>query len=250
MKKILLLLPICLFMQSCQTESTQQPKSTYRSMYDNPIDKTEMLCERVPVNNIISDNIACMEARVGDYKGLFYKTYNEIVIIPSETLFLKEIPDKKLENPNEIRDVAFKICTIKVFHTMKESLHKKLYCDCSADFVYNKLQNKKTVKGQDVLDLFTKNTSYKKDPLGINIVHENCRDKLDRYMTYDDTYREFYDDCVKIQKDTKKNCDENTKLLLQAFGITKTKGIYQSDMPSAESEEFGHRLEQVLKSSN
>ena len=248
MNKIFVL-PVCLLFFGCMMESTPVQKTTHTSWYDNPIDTTEMLCERLPVNNIISDNIYCMEARSGDRKGSFYKTYNDIVIIPSETLYLKEILTKKLENPNEIRDAAFKICTIRVFSTMRESLHKKSYCDCNADFVYKKLQNKKTVTGQDVVDLLTKNTSYKKDPLGVNIVHENCRDKLDRYMTYDNTYREFYDDCVKIQKESKDKCDENTKLLLEAFGITKTKGIYQSDMPSAESEEFGHRLEQVLKSS-
>ena len=243
MKKISTICCICV-LAACENNSTYVPHSTYTSPFDRPIDNTEMLCKRIDVNNIINDNIVCTDARVGDYKGSFFTTYSEVVSIPSEALFLKDIYDKKLENPNEIRDAAFKICTIRVFHTMNESLHKKSYCECSAEFVYSKLQTKKTVKGKDVLDLFTKSTSYKKDPLGINVVHENCRDKLDRYMTYDNTYREFYDDCVKVQKESKETCDQNTRILLSAVGITKNKGIWMSDWPS--DSEFSIRVRNII----
>lgn len=234
----------CCIVAGCAYNTPYVPKSTYLSPFDRPIDNTEMLCERVDVNNPISDNIVCTEARIGNSKGGFYTTYNQIVMIPSESLYIKNIYDTKLNNPNEIRDAAFKICTIRVFNTMNESLHKKLYCDCSADFVYKSLQNKKNVTGKDVIDLFANKTSYEIDPLGINVVHANCRNVLDRYMTYDNTYREFYDDCIRTGKDSKESCDETTKLILAAFGITKTKGVYHSDIPS--DEEFDLRVQHIL----
>jgi len=246
MKKSLMY-AFCILLFGCEVEKNYIPKTNYTSPYNAPIDDTEMICKRLAVDTIISDNIICTEGRSSSYKGTFFDTYKEIVLIPSETLYIKEIYDKKLETPNDIRDVAFKICTIKVYHVMNESLHKRSYCDCATEFVYQQLKNKNVVPGQDVIDLFTKNTSYKNDPLGINVIHENCRGKLDRYMTYDNTYREFYDDCVKIQKESKDMCDKTTRVFLEAVGITKSKGIYQSDMPDIDSIEFQERISNAVR---
>lgn len=226
MKKIFILL-VCLLIQGCQMESTPAPRSTYTSIYDRPIDNTEMLCERLPVNNIISDNVACMEARVGDRKGDFYKTYNEVVIIPSVSLFVAEVHDKELTNPNEIRDVAFKSCAIKMFKS--QALHKKAYCECIADVSNQKLQNKKKVTGKDVIYLWGDKTSSKTKSKD-KTIHELCENKLDPYLTYDSNYEAFFDDCIKEGKKTKKECDVSTQVILESLNITKTKGVYKSDL--------------------